>query len=120
MAFAGEEDVSTLYRIEAATGLATALGAVSGLSQINSLAPMPDGQLMLPVPPRRGCSRSTPNDDCYKIASTDFTAGGDLQYVGNHLYMSDSSGNVLEVALSGDGSIRTDALGNASTMWWRA
>nr|WP_255702129.1 VCBS domain-containing protein [Salinicola sp. DM10] len=110
------DSTSTLYSIDAMTGLASAMGVVSGLSQINSLAPMPNGQLIAASAATTGLFSIDPTTmTATKIASTDFTAGGDLQYVGNHLYMSDSSGNVLEVALNGDGSILTDALGNAST-----
>ncbi|MCE3029007.1 hypothetical protein, partial [Salinicola sp. DM10] len=109
-------DTSMLYSIDAGTGTATELGQVSGLSQVNSLALMPDGNLIAASFVTPGLFSIDPTTlVATQIAETGFTAGGDLQYVGNHLYLSDSSGNVLEVALNNDGSIRTDAQGNATT-----
>ncbi len=117
VAFTDSSNASTLYSIHATTGVATALGSVSGLSQINSLASMPDGKLVAASAVTPGLFSIDPTTmTATKIAATGFTAGGDLQYIGSdHLYVSDSSGRVLEVALNADGSIQTDVQGNAST-----
>ncbi|WP_129139544.1 tandem-95 repeat protein, partial [Modicisalibacter coralii] len=112
VAFAG----TTLYSIDAETGMATAVGAVSGLNGINALGLMPDGNLIAASASTKGLFSIDPTTlVATKIASTGFTSGGDLQYVGNHLYVADSDERVLEVALNDDGSIRTDATGNATT-----
>ncbi|WP_188113791.1 VCBS domain-containing protein [Salinicola halophyticus] len=115
VAFSSSASGSTLYSINATTGLATTVGAISGLTSINALALMPSGQLIAASASTTGLFSLNPSTlAATKIASTSFTAGGDLKYVGNHLYVSDANNKVYEVALNNDGSVKTTS-GNAST-----
>ncbi|GHB25914.1 hypothetical protein GCM10009038_26280 [Salinicola rhizosphaerae] len=115
VAFSSSAGSSTLYSINAATGLASAVGAISGLTSINALALMPSGLLIAASASSTGIYSINPSTlAATKIASTSFTAGGDLKYVGNHLYVSDANSKVYEVALNSDGSIKTTN-GNATT-----
>ncbi|WP_162617933.1 VCBS domain-containing protein, partial [Salinicola halophilus] len=114
--YSGGASGTTLYSINASTGLATSLGAISGAANLVALTLMPTGQLL---GANYADGRLYAIDPATRVATqvgnTGFGAGGDLEYVKGHLYVSDQNGRVFEIALNSDGSIKTSSTGAVST-----
>ncbi|WP_147408722.1 Ig-like domain-containing protein [Kushneria sinocarnis] len=115
VSYSGTANATVLYSINAGTGVATSLGTLAGTLGLSALTLMPGGQLLAASYTNNSLYQINPvNLQVTRVASNTFLSGGDLKYVGGHLYGSDQSGRVHEIATNSDGTIRTSG-GNATT-----
>ncbi|ART62439.1 VCBS domain-containing protein [Kushneria marisflavi] len=108
---------TTLYSINATTGVATSLGNLAGTLGLAALTLMPSGQLLAASYNNTGLYQINPlTMKVTQVATSPFLSGGDLQYVGGHLYSSDQSGRVYELPINSDGTIGSGSISLVATM----
>ncbi|SPJ33973.1 Leukotoxin [Kushneria phyllosphaerae] len=99
---------TTLYSINATTGVATSMGNLAGALGLVALTLMPSGQLLAASYNNAGLYQINPLTlKVTQVAASPFLSGGDLQYVGGHLYGSDQNGRVYELPINSDGTLNT-------------
>ncbi|WP_445619515.1 Ig-like domain-containing protein [Kushneria sp. Sum13] len=108
---------TTLYSINATTGVATSLGNLAGTLGLAALTLMPSGQLLAASYNNTGLYQINPITlKVTQVATSPFLSGGDLQYVGGHLYSSDQNGRVYELPINSDGTIGSGSISLVATM----
>ncbi|WP_456269476.1 Ig-like domain-containing protein [Kushneria sp. AK178] len=108
VSYSGANNGTALYSINATTGVATSLGNLAGTLGLAALTLMPGGQLLAMSYTHQSIYQINPLTlKVTRVVEAPFAAGGDLQYVGGHLYMSDQNGRVYELPIHGDGTINT-------------